>query len=390
VKDRPGRIQAATMAIAPVILHLGAIKTGSSALQHDLTWRPRRPIGDGGTGGWCEYVSLDGSGSLLRGGALEAHAATFAAHYSMSPTIPDFLALDPGRLGESIATLKGMCAAGIRPILSCELWLHADEEAVRRFAGLLGLPIHAVAYVRDPMSWMQSLYWQRRRREPRPMREWMAEWLPWSRWADHAAVWRRVPEMVRLDIRLVDGDVPGDFAKLVGCAPPERVERRNSAISGEFARFIERHSLTPSMSVSEARFAWERWTAAAGISDRFEPAPAVFTPEEMETIVAGTIDASRALLEMVDDATRARMTADPRWWSAAAAPRVRGEATGAADPVTEADRLLDVALRALLAADGAWREAALERRRAEARVADLEARLGGPDHASAEAARRGG
>lgn len=365
------------MHTAPAILHVGAMKTGSSALQHDLTWRPRRRIERAGGGESCEYVSFDGSGSLLRGDALEEHAATFAAHYSMSPTIPDFLALPPTRLAASIEQLREMCAAGIQPILSCELWLHAPPDAVRHFTTMLGVPLHVVAYVRAPSSWMQSLYWQRRRREPRPMAEWIAEWLPLARWADHLVAWRAVPEVVRLDVRLSDGDVVGDFAAVVGCAAADRVERRNSAISGEFARFIERHSLTPSMSVSEARFAWERWTARGGVTDRFDPAPAVFSAADVTTIVEGTRDASSALLAMVDDGIRARIESDPRWWFAdAGAQEPRRAPESGQSAVQEADRLLDVALRALLAADEAWRREALRRRRAEARLAASENGIG--------------
>ena len=362
------------MAELPIVLHVGAPKAGSSALQHDLTWRPRRPV-VGRPGLWCEYVAIDAAGNLLRGDALQAFAALFAAHYCMSAGLEDLARLDQARLRAVAGELAALRAAGTIPVLSYELWLHAGREALHRVTSLLAAPLHVVAYVRDPVSWLRSLSWQRRGPLEGPRAAWIAEHAAECRWADHLARWRAAPGVERVDVRLADRAVPRDFAGLLGFEPDPTDSRVNPGVSGEFARFLERHRVGAALHVSEAKFAWSRWTAAAGVADDFDPTPSAFDPVELRTILATTRDATEALLGQCDDATAARIRADARWWSSDPAihdgppPRRAPSA-----PVEEADRLLEAALRALVAADGAWRAEERRRRVAEASLEACRAR----------------
>lgn len=63
----------------PIVLHVGGPKVGFSALQHDLTPSPRRPMLSG-TGVECEYVAIDANGMVLRGDDLDDFAALCATH----------------------------------------------------------------------------------------------------------------------------------------------------------------------------------------------------------------------------------------------------------------------------------------------------------------------
>lgn len=362
------------MSELPIVLHVGAPKAGSSALQHELTWRPRRPL-VGRPGVCCEYVAIDASGELLRGDALEGFAALFAARYCMSAGLDDLARLEPARLRAAAGELAALRAAGTIPVLSYELWLHAGREAIDRFASLLGAPLRVVAYLRDPVSWLRSLYWQRRRPPEGPRGAWVAEHAAWCRWSDHIARWRAAPGVERVDVRLADRSVPRDFAALLGFEPDSTDALVNPGVSGEFARFLARHRVGPALHVSEAKFAWSRWTAAAGVADDFDPTPAVFDAAELAAILAVTADATAALLEQCDAATAAQIRADARWWSADpalhAGPAPRRPPSA---PVEEADRLLEAALMALVAADGAWRAEERRRRLAEARLEECRAR----------------
>lgn len=365
------------MSELPIVLHVGAPKAGSSALQHELTWRPRRPL-VGRPGVCCEYVAIDASGTLLRGDALQGFAALFAARYCNSAGLEDLARLDPDRLRAVAGELAALRAAGTIPVLSYELWLHAGREAIDRFASLLGAPLHVVAYLRDPVSWLRSLYWQRRRPPEGSRAEWIARYAADCRWSDHIARWRATPGVERVDVRLADRSVPRDFAALQGFEPDATDATDalvNPGVSGEFARFLERHRVGPALHVSEAKFAWSRWTAAAGVADDFDPTPAVFDPAELEAILAATADATATLPGQCDEATAAQIRADARWWSAepalhAGAPPRRPRSA----PVEEADRLLEAALMALVAADGAWRAEERRRRLAEAMLEECRAR----------------
>lgn len=349
----------------PIVLHVGAPKAGSSALQHDLTRAPLRPL-HGGPATACEYVAIDATGRLLRGDDLDAFAALYAARYAASAAIDDLLALPADRLARAAAALAAMRGAGIAPVISYELWLHADPAAVHRFTAALGGPLHVVAYVRDPVSWLRSLYWQRRRPEPLPIAAWIAEKAALCCWDGHVAAWRSAPNVARVDVRLADDSVPADFARVVGFAPSPADVRHNASMPGEFARFVERHPISPTLSVSEARFAWARWTAAAGVRGPFAPTPALFGEPELRAIVGRTAPSSAALLPHCDEDVRSRIVADARWWSSD--PEVHGASAAAAatrPPEKESDALVDAGLAALVAADAAWRAEERSRRVAE-------------------------
>ena len=359
----------------PVVLHVGAPKAGSSALQHDLTWNPHRPL-VGRPGLSAEYLAIDAVGTILRGDALEAFASQFAARYCMSADLADLMALRSAPRRALARELAAMRAGGTIPILSYELWLHSPLAAVHRFTAALAAPLHVVVYVRDPVSWLRSLLWQRRGPLEGSRRQWVEEQMGGACWADPVAVWRSAPGVVRLDVRLADRSVPRDFAGVVGFEPPATDILHNVGIPAEFARFIERHAIPPDLHVSEAKFAWSRWTSAAGIADGFAPTPTSFDADDIRAIVERTAASSAALLRHCDDDVRSRIVADARWWSAD--PEVhagRAPCAPPSTPVQEADRLLEATLRALVAADVAWRREERLRRLAERTIGDLGSRL---------------
>lgn len=361
------------MSELPIVLHVGAPKAGSSALQYDLTRDPRRPL-PGRPGIWSEYVAIDAGGNLLRGDDLDAFASLFAARYCASADLEALVADGPGRLRGAVAGLRTLRAGGTIPVLSYELWLHAPVEQIHRFTAALEAPVHVVVYVRDPVSWLRSRYWQRRGRIDRSRADWIEEHVAKCRWAEPVARWQAAPGVVRVEVRLADRSVPHDFAALLGFAPPRDDVHHNPSFPGEMARYLERHALSPGLHVSEAKFAWSRWTDAAGVERAFDPVPATFDADDIRMIIDRSSAASAALLPACDDDVRSRIVGDARWWSAD--PEVhagRPPRHPPAAPVEEADRLLDAGLRALVAADGAWRAEERRRRLADAEIARLEA-----------------
>lgn len=359
----------------PVVLHVGAPKAGSSALQYDLTRDPRRPV-PGRPGTWSEYVAIDAGGRLLRGDALDAFASLYAARYCASADLEALTADGRERLADAVAALAALRADGTIPVLSYELWLHSRADRIHAFTRALAAPVHVVVYVRDPVSWLRSRYWQRRGRIDRSRADWIEEHVANCRWVEPVARWQAAPGVVRVDVRLADRPVPHDFASLLGFTPPRDHVSHNPSVPGEMARYLERHALSPEIHVSEAKFAWSRWTGAADAARGFDPPPATFDADDLRMIIERSSAASAALLASCDDDVRSRIVADARWWSADpevhAGPAPRHPR---AAPVEEADRLLDAGLRALVAADGAWRAEERRRRLADAEIVRLEALL---------------
>lgn len=366
----------------PIVLHVGGPKTGSSALQYDLTWNPVRPALDR-AGVAYEYVALNARGQLRRGRGLAEMASRFAAHYANSAAIESLFQLPERRLAACIGELRAMRRDGIVPVLSYELWLHSERSLVERFAALLDAPLEVVAYVRDPVSWLTSAYWQRHEAEESGLDQWIEAYLPLTCWADHLAVWGALPN-TRVSVRLMEGSVPADFCRLLGCAASPGDVRHNTGLPGPFARFLTRHHLPATVSVSEMKFAWWRWV---GSLDRgveraraLGDLPRVIGQPQLETIIAATRGANERLLAQCDAETAARIRADRRWWSADAADHRLGEPTTAAEQqatgaTTATDGLLALALEATMAADAAWRRTSHELE--ELRTADTERTLRG-------------
>jgi hypothetical protein len=337
------------------VLHIGSMKTGSSALQYGLTWQPvRRSLGSDSVA--YEYVSLL-PWQLVRGTALQEHAANFAAYYSMSDRIESLVGQPAEGLAAGLAGLEAVRREGRVPILSYETWLTAKPTDVRSFTAALGGPIRVVAYVRSPVQWLASLYYQRDYTCEPDVRRFLAKWLPKARWADAIETWRSAPGVAAVDVRLHGGDICADFCRLLCCEPSERRIQHNQAFPAEAIRLLERHPLPSEVSLSEAKFALWRWLPDSVIqAGTLTPAPFPFDQPMISEIIAGSREASRRLLGMVDADTRGRMEADPRWWSDDAVHHLPAVAAtdGSPHAAHESEALAAALWQCLLAADAAW------------------------------------
>jgi hypothetical protein len=346
------------------VLHVGGMKTGSSALQYDLTWQPVRQSLDAASAGY-EYVSLL-PWQVLRGDALQQHAAHFAAHYSMSDQIGSLVGQPAEGLAAGLAGLDAVRREGRVPILSYETWLTAQSADVHAFTAALGGPIRVVAYVRPPVQWLASLFYQRDYTGEPDAQRFLSKWLLTARWADFVDVWHSAPGVETLDVRIHGGDICADFCQLLGCEASGRRVLHNQTFPAEAIRLFERHQVPSEMSLSEAKFALWRWlpesVLAAGL---LTPAPFPFGERDIEVIIEQTGDASRRLLGLCEAETRRRIEADPRWWSAdpghhlppaaiPASPAAADHASAAAG--SDSDALAVALWQCLLAADAAWRQ----------------------------------
>jgi hypothetical protein len=335
------------------VLHVGGMKAGSSALQYDLTWQPVRRSLDSASAAY-EYVSLL-PWQLLRGEALQQHAAHFAAHYSMSDQLSSLVGQPAEGLAAGLAGLEAVRRDGRVPILSYETWLTAEADHVHAFAEALRGPIRVVAYVRPPVQWLASLYYQRDYTCESDVQRFLSKWLPKANWADAIETWRSAPHVTTVDVRLHRGDVCADFCQLLGCEASGRHVQHNQTFPAEAIRLFERHAVPAEVSLSEAKFALWRWLPESVVlAGGLTQAPFPFEQHDIARILDDTRDASRRLLDMCDAETRGQIEADPRWWSAdpghhgsAAAPPVAGH---------DIDALAIALWQCLLAADAAWRQ----------------------------------
>ena len=340
----------------PIVLHVGGMKAGSSALQHDLTWQPiREAVRPDGLS--CEYVSLL-PGQLLRGTALQAHAGHFAADYSMSAQLQPLLGQPEAGLAAGLAALEQVRREGRSPVLSYETWLTAEPTAIHTFAAKLTAPVRVVVYVRPPVQWLASLYYQQdytKEINPEPFLE---EWLPKACWNEAITIWRSAPGVSRVDVRAFGGDICTDFCDLLGCAASGRDVRHNRSLPAVAVELLERQPLPPHVSLSEAKFALWRWLPDTAAPDLLTAAPFPFDQPMVSRIIAETREASRQLLAHCDTSTRQAIESDPRWWSDE--PTLHGPTTHSS-PREKAcpsgsDAFTLLLWESLLRADAGWRQ----------------------------------
>ena len=352
----------------PLLLHVGGVKTGSSAIQRDLTSDPIRPALDLG-GIRYEYMAIV-QGRLLRGPALTDAAACFSALYAFSDRLEELVNLPAADFATIRDTLLDLRRQGIVPILSYEGWLSDPADLIHRFTASLAMPLRVVAFVRDPVSALNSWYWERVAEIDQPIDAWIDEALEMTgAWDGFLERWSTAPGVGSVDVRLVDAAATATFCDAIGCEPPTTNGLHNRSFTAAMARFVSRRPQPPGY-LSEMKFSWWRWVEAAGATAECEALgglPLVFSDDQIGRIVASTADANRRLLDRCPEDVRQRIEGDPRWWSAD--PALHRRPTPPPDPA-EGDRLLEVTLRALAAADLAWRKVSTDLRHTSPRQQD--------------------
>ncbi|MBC7147244.1 MAG: hypothetical protein H5U24_17860 [Thioclava marina] len=189
------------------VLHIGAPKCGSSALQTVLSARPDLTGTQGCSLRYSAMLEIRGRVMRLHGSMLRQLAAWSPYGYQSWP--------DLGRQvsGSALFHAIGLEIAqgrrdGYLPILSSEGWIRHPE----RFAQALGAmgfpPVQVIAYLRPPLPWLNAAFWQ---------------WGVWTRpcfddWLRHRQLsysfgmnLRRWSEIPNVTLDVATGNVLQDF-----------------------------------------------------------------------------------------------------------------------------------------------------------------------------------
>ena len=374
------------------MLHVGAMKTGSSALQRAFTVHPIRPATAGAGEGTFEYVGLV-PWELLRGRRLLEASTYNGDGYERSATLEAITQESPERRAVPLRHLRELRESGTVPILSMETWLH-ETKHVHGFAALLDGPLHVVAYVAPQVGWLNSRFWQRYSMAGRSLDRFLDTLAPRADWACQLEAWRSAPGVERVSVRLKCRDIVPDFCGLIGCESSGGGVSWNASLPGAFARYIDRWSLPDHFASSAFKQVFARWLSIHDPGgDMFRalgPTPVVIGPDEIRWIVARFEEGNRRLLEWCEPDVAERIRGDRRWWSADPADhapkdhefiptpalppgfvgrRVEPSAEDCRRLLLETDLLLEATLGALVKADEACRVAERERIAAAATTA---------------------
>lgn len=293
------------------ILHVGAPKCGSSALQTALSAQPRLVDAAGRR---HLYTAARQEATRLvpvHGRRLAAMARHSVHGYACWPNVAR--QDDPAAYWSAVGgALSGTVRRGAVPVLSSEGWI-AHAAAATELVARAGLEVLDVAaYVRPPLEWLNASYWQ---------------WMIWTtgrlnghqveRWAAQArfqpglqlAAWATTPR-VRLHVASARQDVVADFAaryrlplqavgKVNGTPPP--------ALTGFFLR---NRRFRPSGHDSAVEFVVQRWC-------RFPPGPRLwaFLPRFAAEAWPRLMEDTARMMEALPPETAERLLAEPGWTS---------------------------------------------------------------------------
>ncbi|KEO53534.1 hypothetical protein [Thioclava pacifica] len=206
------------------ILHIGAPKCGSSALQTVLSGRPDLIGAQGQSLRYSALQAVRGRGVRLRGAMLR-HLATWSPYGYLS--WPDL-----GRQvsGSTLFHAIGLEIAqgrrdGYVPILSSEGWIRHPERFAKALAAMGFPPVEVIAYLRPPLPWLNAAFWQWGVWTRPSFDDWLRQrHLPYS----FGMNLRRWSEIPNLTLHVASGNVLNDFAARVGSDLGQAVPRHGA------------------------------------------------------------------------------------------------------------------------------------------------------------------
>ncbi len=287
-----------------ILLHIGAGKCGSSALQAALTANPILPLL---AGGFRTYTCIGNDGRVIAGRNIVPNRI-FGYRTSVN-------ARELGGRPDSVFTNARAALEQVeQPIMSNEGLLCGHVDG-RVFLDRLGLPVDVVAYVRPQVEYFNSAWWQWGAWSDAAHDPWTVQRIKRSQYHTYLSEWAAIPQVRSVTVRLLPTDVVTDFLTTFGVdtadlPPPVRT---NSSLPSAVLRLLQRNKYLYFRYPGQLDFVLPRLVAL----DRLAKAPWVVDQTLARRIVNRTRDGNLKLLEMLDPDSAAIMRADPRWWDAA-------------------------------------------------------------------------
>ncbi len=286
-----------------LILHVGAPKCGSSALQTALT---RDPDLTDGMGRRFRYVSaLYPGNSLLYGAALQRDGIGSRFGYTSFPDIQSPMAKT---ILQAIGqTLQNGGADEHLPILSNEAWILRHAVFAEALAILGHPPVDVVAFLRPPLEWLNASFWQWGVWSTPNMTAWMDRAGMTYSFAADLEAWSRIPN-VHIRVRPSKPDVVRHFAALYDLKLPCGSVSNLSSPPALIGFLLRNRRFRPDGHQSETEFIFQRW--CPGLPGRSPWAVSAADLRRFRPLVARTIETLRRILPAEDCN---RLFAEPRW-----------------------------------------------------------------------------
>ncbi|MDZ4393504.1 hypothetical protein [Cypionkella sp.] len=302
------------MAEPRCILHIGAPKCGSSALQAALTAAPDHRDSSGQRYRYVGTGTVEGQIYPLYGGVVRRLGRSSEFGYSCWPNLRASNLPQSGTADPVWAALQRVMQNATRqdhvPILSNEGWIGAAAAFGQGFLAKPGRRAEVVAFVRPPLDWVNAAYWQWGVWTGYGFRDWLR--LSKMRYAlgGQLAQWAGL-DAVTLHVGGMGQDVVAGFGQRFGLdlASGQAV---NSAAAPAFIGLQLRHrKFRRDGHDSAVEFVLQRWCGRYTARK-----PWAIAPEDIAAVQAESAADVAALLAVCAPGDAQALLQDPRWLSA--------------------------------------------------------------------------
>ncbi len=329
------------------IIHVGAAKCGSSSLQRHLS---RNPVFMSRDGIRYAYCVIDSQGRFRGGDEVDRAARRSPFGYDCCVNFRVDEAFAENFL-KAAGDCQRMAAQRNRIILSNEGWsLAAPIFAEKDILDRMGLRAKVVMFVRPPLDWMHSGWWQWGAWIDRPIENWMRRAIEEVKWDEHIERWKSVSGVSSVEVRLATHNVIDQFFDILNAqVATSRIV--NSTLSPDILRFLQRNRQFRDAKGAQVDFILGRW-----VDFGTGAAPWVL-PLEMQREVMETIRPhNEKLLAMLRPADREEVRNDPRWWTEEPYADREVEPVHAVSTVKSADAVIASFMEAIVRIDERFRE----------------------------------
>lgn len=309
-----------------ILLHIGAGKCGSSALQRYLSANPILPLKSGGR---LIYSAIDKTGNILVGAMIRQRAQFSITGYVNSATLGELSRTD-------VQFHLPFARDNDLIVLSCEAWRAEPERLESQDILSIFGSVDAIMYVRPPIQYINSAYWQWGAWEGQDISDFVDSRLSHACWEKSAARWDADKRVEKLTVRSLPSDIVSDFLEYADVETTQLPEAPggnfNKSLPNSILRVMQRHPyLRRNSHDSEIDFVIEKY-----LSDHSGRPDWVLTPELCEHILTVTSPYNNALMERLTEEQAERIKSDNRWWEVEKDVEVRpATPLPAADPQTD-------------------------------------------------------